>query len=328
MTEKETEIWEAIASILNRTGTEEQHLLLNAWLEESDENRNTFEVLSKVRRVKHQPDEDVKEEVYGRIHSEIKKGRNGKRIRLMKYGNIASVLIIISLSIALLWPKPDVRTMNIETRCPLGTKSKVILSDGTTVHLNSGSVLEYPPVFSAGLREVKLKGEAFFEVSHENNREFIVNTGEIDIKVFGTRFNVKNYETDKSIETTLVEGSIGIIRKGVIDHKQVMILKPNEQAIYEKETGRLLNRIIDAELVSIWKEGKYFFENETFEAIAQKLEREFNTPIKIASEELRKEIFTGMFDKNKTIYQMLDLMKRKRDFSFKEIKDTIVITKK
>lgn len=328
MTERETEIWEAITSILNRTGTEEQYLLLNAWLEESDENKKTFEVLSKVRSVRNQPSEDDKEEVYERIHSEIKKDRNGKYIRLMKYGNIASVLIIVSLCITLLWPKPDIRTNNIETRCPLGTKSKVILSDGTIVHLNSGSILEYPAVFSDGLREVKMKGEAFFEVSHENNREFIVNTGEIDIKVFGTRFNVKNYETDKAIETTLVEGSVGILRKDDIGHEQAMILKPNEQAVYEKQTGKLFSRNLDAELVSIWKEGKYFFEDETFETIAQKLGREFNIPVIIASEELRKEIFTGMFDKNKTIFQMLDLMKRKRDFSYKEIKDTIVITKK
>lgn len=328
MSEKETEIWEAIASALNGTGTEEQNLLLNTWLEESERNRQTFVFLNKVKRKKSIPSEVDKEDVYERIHSGIMKDRNGKRLIWMKYGNIASVFMIISLSIALLWQKNEPVSNNIETRCPLGTKSKIILSDGTVVHMNSGSVLEYPAIFSSKLREVKLKGEAYFEVTKKVDSEFIVNAGEIAIKVFGTKFNVKNYESDKLIETTLVEGSVGIIRKDEVNGKEAMLLNPNEQAIFVKQTGKLFSRRIDADLVAIWKEGKYYFDNESFEAIVQKLEREFNIPIKIKSEELGEEIFTGMFDKNKTIYQMLDLMKRKRDFSYEEANDTIIITKK
>jgi ferric-dicitrate binding protein FerR (iron transport regulator) len=303
-------------------------MLFQQWLNESNENKTTFEMLSKVRRVKELPSEADKDEVYGRVSSGIRKSRKRTLIRLLTYGNAASVLIILSLSVALLWPKPGSSDNYIETRCPLGTKSKVILADGTTVHLNSGSVLEYPAVFTKGLRQVKLEGEAFFEVTHDSKREFIVSTGAIVIKVFGTKFNVKNYNSGKAIETTLVEGKVGIVRNDNRSHDPAMMLKPNQQAIFEKKTGKLYSRSIDAELVSIWKEGKYFFEDETFEAIAQKLEREFNTPIRITSHELRNEIFTGMFDKNKTIYQMLDLMKRKRNFSYTQLNDTIVITRK
>lgn len=327
MTERDTEIWEAITSNLNRTSTKEQDLLINKWLDESDENRKTFEILTKVKKIKIQPSEADKEDVYKRIHSGIRKGRNERRIRLLKYGNVASILLILSLCIALFWPKQSFHSINIETRCPLGTKSKVTLSDGTIVHLNSGTVIEYPAIFSDGLREVKLRGEAFFEVTHDKSREFIVNTGEIAIKVFGTRFNVKNYETDKEIETTLVDGTVGIFRKDYIGHQQALIMKPNEQVVYEKQTKELISRSLDAELVSIWKEGKFYFEDETFEEIAQKLEREFNIQIVIESKELSKAIFTGMFDKNRTIYQMLDLMKRKRDFFYKIVNDTIIITK-
>lgn len=327
MIAREKETWEAISSVLNGTGTEEQYLLFNAWIAESDENKKTFELLSKVRRVKDEPSETDKKDVYERVHTGIRKSGNQTFIRWLKYGNIASVFIILSLSVVLLWPKSRVTGINIETRCPLGTKSKVTLSDGTIVHLNAGSVLEYPPIFNSELREVKLRGEAFFEVTHERKREFVVNTGKISIKVFGTRFNVKNYEIDKSIETTLVEGSVGVFMADDPDMKQVMFLKPNEQAIYEKSSGKLYSKNRDAEMVSIWKDGKYYFEDETLETIVLKLEREFNQPLVIASEELRKEIFTGMFDKNKTIYHMLDLMKRKRGFTYKEVNDTIIISK-
>ncbi len=327
MIARKKETWEAISSVLNGTGTEDQYLLFNAWIAENDENKKTFELLSKVRRVKDEPSETDKRDVYKKVHSGIIKSGSQTLIRWLKYGNIASVLIILTLAVTLLWPESQRSDIKIETRCPLGTKSRVTLSDGTIVHLNSGSVLEYSPIFNSELREVKLRGEAFFEVTHERKREFVVNTGKISIKVFGTRFNVKNYEIDKSIETTLVEGSVGVFMSDDPNMKQVMFLKPNEQAIYEKNSGKLYSKNRDAEMVSIWKEGKYYFEDETLEAIVLKLERELNQPMVIASEELRMEIFTGMFDKSKTIYNMLDLMKRKRGFSYKEVNDTIIISK-
>ncbi|HEX3006823.1 MAG TPA: FecR domain-containing protein [Bacteroidales bacterium] len=328
MTEQENKIWEAVTAVLNHTATCDQHALFQQWLNEGDTNRTTFEVLSKVRRVKEQPSIADKDDIYERIHSGIRKSQSRRFVRMLIYGNAASILIIITLSIGLAWLKPANRDIYIETRCPLGTKSKLILADGTTVHLNSGSVLEYPAVFSKNSRQVKLRGEAFFEVVRDSKRAFIVNTGAIGVKVFGTKFNVKNYDSDKSIETTLVEGKVGIVMNNGRSHHPALMLKPNEQAMFEKQTGKLTSRSMDAEMVSIWKVGKYFFEDETFEEIAQKLEREFNTPIVITSRELRKEIFTGMFDKNKTIYQMLDLMKRKRDFSYRQENDTIVITRK
>jgi transmembrane sensor len=324
----ENNIWESITAILNGTGTKEQFLLLNTWLEESEENKKTFEYLSKIRSIQSMPSEADKDEIFEKIHAEIRNGRNNGRILWLKYWNVAAILIIFSLCTALFLHKTDhLYPLNVQIKCPLGTKSKVILSDGTTVFLNSGSVLEYPSVFSKKLREVKLVGEAFFEVTHDKSREFRVNTGKITIKVYGTKFNVKNYETDKAIETTLVEGSVGITKRENSLGRQEVILKPNEQAIFEKQTERIQRHAIDAESVSVWKDGKFFFENSTFETIALELQREFNIPIKITSQSLRKEVFTGMFDRNITIYKMLESMKQNRDFSYKEVNDTIIITK-
>ena len=97
-----------------------------------------------------------------------------------------------------------------ELDIPIGSKSKITLSDGTQIWLNAGSTLKYPSKFSDKKREIFFEGEAFFDVSKDKNRPFIVRTSEINIRVLGTKFNVKSYPEDNIIEATLVSGSIEI----------------------------------------------------------------------------------------------------------------------
>lgn len=324
MSERESEIWDIISALNEGKASEEQRLILQKWLAEDDANQKTFEILSKIRHKKDFPSKEIQDEIFGEVYDKIQKQRNKRKDLIIWYGSVASILIIISLTVALLNRKPAMAIATIETVCPFGSKSKIILPDSSIVHLNSGSALVYPAVFQKNQRIVKLKGEAFFEVKKDINREFIVETGEINIQVFGTKFNVKNYETDKNIETTLVEGSVGILLTGD-QNNTPFLLKPNEQGIYERKTQKMSSRYLDAELVAIWKEGKYYFNKESLESIAYKLERAFNKPIVIKNNDLKQQVFSGLFDKNKTLYQLLELMKRNRNFSYVERNDTIFI---
>jgi ferric-dicitrate binding protein FerR (iron transport regulator) len=234
------------------------------------------------------------------------------------------VLGVISL---LVKPFSSGNISYVETESPWGIKTKVTLSDSSVVYLNAGSYLKYPSRFSGKKREVFLEGEAYFEVRKDVKHTFTVHAGSIDVVVFGTHFNIKAYNDENLIKATLAEGSVGIYKKQESNGTKHIKLVPNQQAIYDKKTGDISIEKVDAELSYAWKDGKYYFESETFAAIAKKLERNFNVNIKINSEQLKKEIFSGLFDKNKSVFQLLDAMKRHENFYYTVKNDTIMITK-
>ena len=117
-----------------------------------------------------------------------------------------------------------------------GSRSRSVLPDGSTVWLNAGSKLYYENDFTGATREVRLEGEAFFDVVKKTDRPFIVHTSGIDIKVLGTAFNVKSYPEDKTVETTLYRGSVKVFRHEESETGAIH-LKPNEKLILSKEAA-------------------------------------------------------------------------------------------
>lgn len=208
-----------------------------------------------------------------------------------------------------------------------GSRTKMVLPDGSTVTLNSGSVLRYPNIFTGDSRMVYLEGEAYFEVKKDSKNPFIVNAGDLNIKVYGTVFNVKSYKNEPTIETTLMHGSVGVYKISEKENLTQIILAPNEQVIYDKKSSKLNKHKVDAELISIWTNGKYYFENETFAEIATKLERNFNLKVAIVDVDLKKVKFSGLFDKSRSINQVLDAMKHYCRFKYSIINDSIIIQK-
>ncbi|MCH7657371.1 MAG: FecR family protein [Bacteroidetes bacterium] len=222
-----------------------------------------------------------------------------------------------------------------------GQKSQIILSDGTKVWLNSETTLKYPSAFNEMKREVFLEGEAFFEVKKKGNKiPFVVKTSEIDIKVLGTSFNVMAYPDEETIETTVVKGSVCIIRKGLKSSPdQNIILKPNQKVTLLKKGSRvilseietekptlikstkaiqpispsekvqiLISRKVDIELHTAWKDDRLIFQSETFENICYKLERWYDVKIHVRNEELKKYRYTGKFVHKETINQVLEIL--------------------
>lgn len=208
---------------------------------------------------------------------------------------------------------------------PFGSKSQISLPDGSRVTLNSGSSLRYHLSENDGLRNVILKGEAYFEIFKDEKHPFIVCANQINIRVIGTRFNVKAYEKENKIETTLLEGSVGIYNSKTINNQKITILKPNQQATFYPVTGNLTVKEVRANHMVVWKDGKFFFENESFESIARSLERNYNIKIVIASKKLREQQFFGIFTQKRTIYQLLDIMRIGSDFTYTTRNDTIYI---
>lgn len=163
---------------------------------------------------------------------------------------------------------------------PHGSSSKVVLSDNTVVWLNAGSILIYPSAFTNKTREVVLFGEAYFDVSKDDKKPFIVETSALEIKVLGTEFNISAYPEDNIIQTVLKEGSVAIRRIGATKFENEIILKPSQLASFDKRTKLSKVTNVDTDLYTLWTEGLLPFENQDLNRVIKKIERLYDINIR------------------------------------------------
>ncbi len=178
-----------------------------------------------------------------------------------------------------------------EIQCPMGVRTKFQLPDGSTGYLNSGSRLKFPAQF-IGERKVELSGEAFFDVVHNSELPFHVNTHNLDIKVLGTTFNVIANEDEQTEEIVLQTGKVDVSSKCGI---QLAVLLPNEQLTLNiKERTFLKNKIEASQYIS-WKEGKLVFRNENMQQVARRLSRWYNAEVVVDDQRLDNYTFHATF---------------------------------
>jgi ferric-dicitrate binding protein FerR (iron transport regulator) len=326
----ENDIWEAITSVLNGNPTPEEQQLFDRWINEYEGNRRFYQNLLKSHQQPKTLTDDAKERIFAKVKLHIQPAHKTRHIHLWKYSAVASVAILIGLGLGFLYFNIlSNRSMAyVETKSPLGIITTLKLSDSTVVHLAPGSSLRYPATFKKHKREINLDGEAYFEVTKDKKRPFIVHTNYIDIHVFGTKFNVKAFGDDSNFITTLVEGSVGVYNNKLPEAENMVKLKPNQQSIYNNITGKISLHNVDAKLYSEWKDGRTYFENETFASIVKDIERKYDVSIKIDFKELEQEKFSGLMDKRKTVYQLLDGLGQYGNFDYQVNNDTIIIFKK
>ena len=209
---------------------------------------------------------------------------------------------------------------------PYGKRSQLILSDGTKIHLNSGSSVRYPIAFMKnGKRQVFLDGEAFFDVAKDRERPFIVNSRELNIQVLGTRFNVSSYSDDDSTNTVLVEGAVRLFKKGVeYSLENASLLEPGYKATLEKTRKEIVFEKVDTEIYTGWVQGKIIFNRMPFKDILKKLERHYNVEIINNNKQLDEEIFTASFD-TETITEVLAAFNMNYPINYKKVENKIII---
>jgi ferric-dicitrate binding protein FerR (iron transport regulator) len=219
-----------------------------------------------------------------------------------------------------------------EIKAPLGAKSEIKLNDGTEVLLNAGSSIKYNNDFNLANRNLELEGEAYFKVAKNLNLPLVVNAGNINIKATGTEFNVKAYTDEGIIETTLVNGEVEISHKGNKDNEQILVLKPNQKAIYAEQSDKLtLEKIkeiepkaietvkistanllvsskTDVEQVTAWTKNKLIIRSENLESLCIKLQRKYNVTFVFRDEEIKKHRFSGVL-LDETLQQIMDVIK-------------------
>ena len=196
-----------------------------------------------------------------------------------------------------------------EVITPSGEKASLILPDGTCVVLNSGSKLSYPKEFNGAAREVELHGEAFFEVSADKAKPFIVKTSGLNVRVLGTAFNLEAFPGTGEVNTTLVHGKVLLEKVSGDKIMPLAEMSPFEHAVYKTDKEEIsIQREKNIDQYIAWKDGKLVFLNASIEEVAKKLELWYNVSVRIESEELKQAHFTCTFT-NETIDQVLNLLK-------------------
>ena len=206
---------------------------------------------------------------------------------------------------------------NNELIIPKGGEYQVLLTDGTKVWLNSASRLIYPSSFVGKERRVVLSGEAFFDVAHDAERPFIVETSRMNVKVLGTCFNVSDYEDNDEVSTTLVNGSVEIAS----GNQQAFRLVPGEQA-YGKES-ELKKREVNVNLYTSWIDGKFMFNNTELEDIVKQISRWYDVDIRFADDSLKHERLAGVVYRDEELGFSIEIIERVAGVQFVR-KDNII----
>lgn len=245
---------------------------------------------------------------------------------------IAATLVLCAATLVWLLREPAL-TSEHNMR---GTRSLIKLADGTTVWLNADSELKYPARFKGNVREVYLKGEAYFDVAKDAEKPFVVHTDRMKVNVLGTSFNVRSYPDDSTYEATLITGLVEVVM--VADPAQKFRLKPSEKlivankqdSIYDAQRTPVISaatyftREDSAIIETAWVDNKLIFNDESFASLATRMERWYNVTIQFENSAIQQLRFTGLF-KKETLTQALEALQLTERFSYKLYDDRVII---
>lgn len=264
---------------------------------------------------------------------------------------VASTIAVLGIGAFLFYARtvskpdkvPDVRTIS-RIYTPAGSKTSVVLPDGSEVWLNSFSTLTYSTAeFNAGKREVSLTGEGMFKVIHDSAHPFLVHTKNFDVADLGTVFNVSAYPEDKNGQASLISGSIEVITKG--SHAKKIMLVPNQRIIIQNETRSsitiartakpqpviepairpiILNPQISIAPDTAWMVNKLIFTDESFYDLALQMQRRYQVEIIFRNPRAKNYQFTGRFE-DEDIEDALKELQAIAPFSYKRSSNEIYI---
>lgn len=277
-----------------------------------------------------EPDEfsGMLNEIHHKINLENKtqKKSNVKKL-LINVSRIAAILVIAALIGIIAQNYKNAEPVYFTSIAPKGSVSQMVLPDNSIVYLNAGSQLKYTVEGLKGKREVFLDGEAWFDVTKNEKKPFIVHTPFYDVKVLGTQFNVKAYKTDNEIVTTLEKGIVQIASSENFKMAENKTLRPGEQLVYSSLKKAIEVKKVDTQMFTAWKDNKLIFINMNLNELIVLLERKYGVEIETSDNIVLNYHYDGTI-KDETILEVLDLLKETLPIKYKIEGQTIVITKK
>lgn len=292
--------------------SEEERRRVTQWINETPENMREFLALRKLYDISLW---NVRPKEKATLPNQLYRFR---RIAI-EVAKIAAILLIGFFGARqLLRQDSEIHMQTIHV--PAGQRAELTLSDGTSVWLNSRSTLKFPDRFSADFRTVELDGEGYFDVKHDENTPFTVQTEKYAIHVLGTEFNVKAYNGSQYFETALLKGSVEITTP---KSQQKLRLRPDEIASVSQ--GRLVTSHIPDLNYFKWKEGLFCFENETIGALIEKLQLYYDIRIDVQNTKLLQSHYSGKFRIKDGIEHVLRVLQLKHKFTYMKDEDNNLI---
>ncbi len=245
----------------------------------------------------------------------------GEQVRHVRWGRIAlislasaavaALLVLIPISYKAGMDAGEDRIASIEwveVNVPSGQKQTVTLSDGTVLHLNSGSRLTYPAEFSGNSRTIFMDGEAFLDVAKDPDHPFIIKSQNVDVTVLGTSFNFRNFAQERMAELLLMEGSVEAC-VSIPDDTRTVRLRPGDKMRYNRLDGKMdIERFAPASYKAFYRDNSLHFFDMEMADIAKELSRRFNCDIVVVDEELASRRYFSIFTNNETLDQILSVM--------------------
>lgn len=203
---------------------------------------------------------------------------------------------------------------------PRGGKFKIVLSDGTKVWMNAGSSLYYPVAFQGKTRNVRLEGEAYFEIAQQKDHPFIVEAGKSEVQVLGTHFNIKAYKRFGDIIATLAEGKIRVVN-GV----RSQLLEPGEQAVINRNSSGIAVKKVNVKAMLAWKNDLFYFESTNIKQIMNELSRWYDVDVKYKTKDLEKLNFSGVMSRYSNIKAVLKRLSLTGTVHFEIMERTVTV---
>lgn len=284
-------------------------------------------IMQAIERSDSHLDEEVYERLYTRIKENIesrekKSHRRFSFVPILRWAAVVCLPIIAALAVYELGLDSKVDTLPLVVTAESGERAKVQLPDGTKVNINSASQISYPHDFNGEKRIVELDGEAYFEVTPDKERPFVVKAAGLEITVLGTAFDVCAYKDDNEVSVVLLTGKVDVALES-----DRYVMQPDEKLVYDRNTGTMqVGKVCSKEYVE-WTDGNLRFENESLENIVKVLSRVYN--VKIVFDSAFPEgqyFFTGSIGSG-GITNALDILSMTSSLHY-EVRDSVIVLHK
>lgn len=349
--QKKDKIWTIIVRYLDESLSDDDNQRLQNWLNKDGKNRK---VLASVKKLWESTDSQEKETLFRKSelekdwrrisdHIQNREEENQNKIIwhfrkisrrksiLIGLLKVAAVILVAALSafftlqFASDGKKSDYKPVIGEIVTQRGERANVQLSDGTNVYLNADSKLFKPENFSTDRRVVEMTGQAYFEVTPDPERPFVIKSNGLEIEVLGTSFDVNTYEENSEFMVSVREGRVEL--RGEKTETEKLILNAGEVGIYSNPTQKLTSKIIeDFELYFGWMNGRLVFNNQSVRDVMKRIERWYDITVYWESE--NSEIYNRRLTadlKTKSIRDLMDVISAATGISYEIENDLITI---
>jgi transmembrane sensor len=324
--------------------TSEENDLVNDWYTSFDESADDGRLLDLEQR------EQLKQKMLLQIRDNLaaagqsiatgKKQSKYRSVAGTLYKTAAAVTLLVAAGMGILYNKSK-NNLQATSQAPKRTSITALsnttqsilrqdLSDGTIVWLKPNSSIEYPDIFSRASRTIQLKGEAFFDVARDEQRPFIVTTGNVITKVLGTSFNIKAYNNASTIEVSVMSGKVAVqMNRTATDTAHTtsdaseVLLTPNERVTYVKSENRLLKEApLQLPELAMWQVTTIEYDNVPVERVLRMLEKKFNVSIQVKNTNLNNCLIRADFS-NQNLADILEMLSRSIEATY-ELNDNII----